>query len=289
MTEELSYHVDGTLVPASEATVSVDDRGFRYGDGAFETLRAYGGDVFAWDAHADRLERTCETLSLAHGLSRTDLRSRIDETLTANDIADAYVRLSISRGVQPGKLTPQQQVDPTVVIYVSPLPRGGLEGEPVWDGSATLETVDIRRIPDEALPASAKTHNYLNGVLARTELSPDADEALLCDLDGHVAEGTTSTLFFVTDGELHTPSLEGPVLPGITRQVVLELAAEAGVSVGEDRYGLADVRAADELFLTNTTWEIRPVATLDGRTVGPGPVTDLLARRFDERIEAECY
>ena len=154
---ERQYHVDGELVPASEATVSVDDRGFRYGDAAFETMRAYGGTILDWERHCERLERTCETLSLEHGLADDDLRGRIDETLAANDVVDAYVRLSITRGVQPGTLTPQPAVDPTVVIYVKPLPRGGLEGEPVWDAPATVRTVETRRIPDDAVPASAKT------------------------------------------------------------------------------------------------------------------------------------
>ncbi|SDQ32358.1 aminotransferase class IV [Natronobacterium texcoconense] len=289
MTDDLIYHVDGDLVPASEATVSVDDRGFRYGDAAFETLRAYGGTVFEWERHVERLEATCDTLSLEHGLSPADLRERIDETLAANDLADAYVRLSITRGVQPGKLTPQPEVDPTVVIYVKPLPRGGLEGAPVWDEPATLETVETRKIPDAALPASAKTHNYLNGILARTELSSEVDEALLLDADGHAAEGTTSNLFFVRDDVLHTPSTDGPVLPGITREVVLELADEAEIPTREGTYDLEDILAADEAFLTNRTWGLRPVAGVDGRAIGGGPVTDRLSRLYDERVEERCY
>ncbi|SER57714.1 aminotransferase class IV [Natrinema salaciae] len=289
MTDDDIYHVDGDLVPASEATVSVDDRGFRYGDAAFETMRAYGGTIFAWDDHAARLERTCEALSLAHGLDASDLRARIDETLAANDLADAYVRLSITRGVQPGKLTPQPEVDPTVVIYVKPLPRGGLEGDPVWDGPATVETVETRRVPDEAIPAAAKTHNYLNGILARAELEAGIDEALVCDLEGRIAEGATSNLFFVRDGELHTPTTDGPVLPGITRDIVRELAQDAGLSVREGRYEPVDVLAADEAFLTNRTWELRPVASLDGRAIGGGPVTDRLSALYDDRVEESCY
>ncbi|WP_049900725.1 aminotransferase class IV [Natrinema sp. J7-1] len=289
MTDDLIYHVDGDLVPASEATVSVDDRGFRYGDAAFETLRAYGGGVFAWDAHVERLERTCEALSLAHGLSAADLRARIDETLAANDLADAYVRLSITRGVQPGKLTPAPEVDPTVVVYVSPLPRGGLEGGPVWNSPATVETVETRRIPDEALPAAAKTHNYLNGILARAELAADSDEALLCDLEGRVTEGATSNLCFVRDGAIHTPTTDGPVLPGITRDIVLELAREDGIPVREGRYEPADVLEADEAVLTNRTWELRPIATLDGHAIGGGPITERLAGLYDERVEESCY
>ncbi|AGB33052.1 aminotransferase class IV [Natrinema pellirubrum DSM 15624] len=289
MTDDPIYHVDGDLAPASEATVSVDDRGFRYGDAAFETLRAYGGTVFAWDAHRERLERTCEALSLEHGLAAADLRERIDETLAANDLADAYVRLSITRGVQPGKLTPAPEVDPTVVVYAKPLPRGGVEGEPVWDGPATVETVDTRRVPNESIPTAAKTHNYLNGILARTELEPGSDEALMCDLEGRIAEGATSNLCFVRNGTLHTPTTDGPVLPGITRGIVLELAREAGIPVREGRYEPAAVRAADEALLTNRTWELRPIETVDGHAIGGGPITDRLARLYDERVERICY
>ncbi|MFU8868976.1 aminotransferase class IV [Natronococcus sp.] len=289
MSDDRVYHVDGELVPEAEATVSVDDRGFRYGDAAFETLRAYGGTVLDWAAHRERLEGTCDALSLEHGLSGSELRDRIDEMLAANDLADAYVRLSITRGVQPGKLTPQPEVDPTVVVYVKPLPRGGLEGDPVWDGPATVRNVETRRIPDAALPSGAKTHNYLNGILARAELEGEADEALLSDLEGNVAEGATSNLFFVRDGRVCTPTTDGDVLPGITRRTVLELAREAGLEVEAGSYEPAAVLEADEAFLTNRTWELRPIGSLDGVELGGGPVTDRLSRLYDEHVESVCY
>jgi len=284
----LCYHVDGEVVPASEATVSVRDRGFMYGDAAFETLRAYGGEPFEWDAHATRLANTCEALSLAHGLGRAALRDRVDETLAANDLDDAYVKLSITRGVQPGRLTPDPEVDPTVVVVVEPLPRGGRERTPVWDDHATVQTVTTRRPPTEVLPAHAKTHNYLNGILARTELH-DADEALQFDGEGNVAEGATSNVFFVDDDGLHTPSLSGPILPGVTRKVVLDLARDVEVPVTEGTYRPEDVREAREAFLTNSTWELRPVAAVDGIEVGGGPVTELLRRRFGNYVEANYY
>ncbi|GAB3680888.1 aminodeoxychorismate lyase [Salinarchaeum chitinilyticum] len=283
------YHVNGELVPAESATVSVADRGFQYGDGAFETLRAYGGEIFEWDAHADRLDRTCEALSIDHGLEREDLRERIDETLEANDLADAYVKCSITRGVQPGKLTPQPEVDPTVVVYVKPLPRGGVDGESVWTDPATLQTVKTRRVPDAAIPADAKTHNYLNGILARAELIEDADEALVRDTDGAVVEGAASNVFFVHDDALHTPSATRDLLPGITRRIVIDLAEDAGVPVRTGTYEPSDVREAREAFVTNTTWEIRPVDQVDGISVGGGAVTELLARLFDERVEELHY
>ncbi len=285
----MKYHVDGELVPESEATVSVRDRGFMYGDAAFETMRAYGGSIFEWDAHADRLTDTCETLGIDHGIDDVELRERVLDTLQANDLTDAYVKLSISRGVQPGKLTPGPTTDPTVVVIVSELPRGGTDGEPVWDGPATVQTTMTRRIPDAAIPADAKTHNYLNGILARMELIEDADEALVRDTDGYVAEGATSNVFFVGEDGLHTPSLDGPVLPGITRTVVIELADEADIPIYTGQYTPDDVRSASEAFLTNSTWELRPIETLDGIEIGSGPVTRLLSRRFDARVDREHY
>ena len=289
----LRYHVDGDLVPREEATVPVDDRGFRYGDAAFETMRAYGGEVFEWDRHAARLERTCGTLGMPDAVPG-DLPVRVAETLDANDLGDAYVRVSVTRGVQPGKLTPREAVDPTVLVVVKGLPRGGLDGEDVWDGPAVVQSVRTRRVPDAALPAGAKTHNYLNGILARLELrraSTDThrpDEALMRDVEGNVAEGATSNVFFVEDGTLRTPE-PGDLLPGITREVVLELAEAESFPVETGRYAVDDVRDADEAFLTNSTWELRPVESIDGIAVGGGPITALLRRLYDERVEARCY
>jgi branched-chain amino acid aminotransferase len=283
----MRFHVNGALVPEDEATISVRDRGFLYGDAAFETLRAYGGTPFRWDAHAERLAGTCDLLGIDHGLGDADLRRRVDETLAANDLDEAYVRLSVTRGVQPGKLTPLPVDEPGVVVIVAELPRGGTDGDPVWDGPVTAETVGVERIPDAAIPARAKTHNYLNGILARRDT--DADAALMLDGEGSLAEGATSNLFFVADDRLHTPSLDGPVLPGITRRVVLDLAADLGVPTETGRYEPDALRAADEAFLTNSTWELRPVASVDGTAVGGGPVTERLAAAFDRLVDAEHY
>ena len=282
----MQYHVNGRLVDKREAAVSVEDRGFQYGDAAFETLRAYGGTVFEWEAHRDRLENTCETLGMAEAVP-ADLHDRIRTTLNANALDDAYVRASVTRGVQAGKLTPAAEVDPTVVVVVKPLPRGGVDGASVWDDPADVRTVETRRIPEAAMPADAKTHNYLDGILARLELrGTDADEALVRDVEGYVAEGATSNVFLVDDGVLRTPALSGPILPGVTRAVVLDITEGLGLPVETGRYGVDDLRSADEAFLTNTTWEVRPVASVDGVAVGGGPITDRLASAFDRRVEA---
>ncbi|MFB6074383.1 MAG: aminotransferase class IV [Haloarculaceae archaeon] len=290
----MQYHVDGDLIEAERASVSVRDRGFMYGDAAFETLRVYGGDPFEWAAHRERLQRTAETLGFGEAVP-DDLRTRVEETLAANDLTEASVRLSVTRGVQPGKLTPDPEVDPTVVVTVADLPRGGAAGERAWDDPADVQTVRTRRAPDAALPADAKTHNYLNGILGRLELrraataDRRADECLLRDLEDNVVEGATSNLFFVSNEGLRTPAADLDLLPGVTRSVVLDLAREESFPVETGRYGVDAVREADEAFLTNSTWEIRPVATVDGIEVGDGPITRLLQRLFDERVEREHY
>jgi len=288
------YHVNGDLVPAAEAAISVADRGFKYGDAAFETLRAYGGTPLAWDAHHERLVRTAETLGFADAVPE-DLRKRVGRTLAENDLEDAYVRVSVTRGVQPGKLTPDPDVDPGVVVLVKELPRGGQEGTRVWDEPATVQTVRTRKAASDAIPADAKTHNYLNGLLGRIELrrsaggGTPADECLLRDHADHVVEGATSNLFFVSDDGLRTPSADLDLLPGITRDIVLELANEEDFPVETGRYGVDAVRNADEAFLTNSTWEIRPIATIDGIDVGGGPMTTLLQRLFDDYVERTHY
>ena len=281
------FHVDGEIVPAKEATVSVRDRGFMYGDAGFETVRVYGGEPFEWEQHASRLVNTCETLGFGNAVPpASDLRERVVETVTANDLTDAYTRLSVTRGVQPGNLTPAASVDPTIVVVVSELPRGGVDGERVWGGPATVQTAETRRVPDAAIPARLKTHNYLNGILGRLELG-SSDEALFLSVDDFVTEGATSNLFFVRDGTLCTPTTELPLLPGVTRDVVLELTD--GIPVETGRYDPTVFEDVDEVFLTNSTWELRPVETLDEWSFDVGPVTRRLQRRFDEYVEAQCY
>lgn len=282
-----TFCVDGELVPASSAAVPVTDRGFKYGDAAFETLRAYGGDPFAWDEHMDRLYHTCDLLAFEPGYDRSELRALINRTLAANDLTEAYIRLSISRGSHSGKLDPPDDPDPLLVILVSELPRGGTDGTDVWEAPATADIVDTRRVPDAALPSAAKTHNYLNGILARDEST--ADETVMLDADGHLTEGATSNLFFCTDDTLRTPSLSGSVLPGITRDLVIDLARDCGFDVETGSYTPAALSEADCAFFTNTTWEIRPIERVGDRVYGDRSITDTLSTAFNEYVESAHY
>ncbi|MFP4218711.1 MAG: aminotransferase class IV [Salinarchaeum sp.] len=281
------YHVNGDLVPKDEATVSVRDRGFMYGDAAFETLRVYNGTPFALAAHLDRLAATCRAMALDHGLTREDLRERIETTIAANDVEEAYCKLSISRGPQPGTVTPDPVAEPTVVVYVAELPRGGTEGTPVWSDPATVEIASTQVPSDAALPADAKTHNYLPNVIARAN-HPAADEVLMGDAEGHLLEGAASNVFFVREETIHTPEATLDLLPGITRDVVLDLATPEYTTV-EGTYHPDDLADADEVFLTNSTWEIRPVTRVDDRSFAVGPVTRKLIDRFNRYIEDRHY
>lgn len=286
MTDSI-YHVNGDLVPAAEATISVEDRGFLHGDAAFETVRAYGGSVFAWDAHRERLENTCASLGMADAVP-ADLRDRVRETLAANEFENAALRVSVTRGVQPGTFPPRSDVNPTVIVLARPLPRGGLKGESVWEEPATVATIETGRTDSAAIHTGRRTHGYLNGILAGVEPDRQVDDALFFDADGAILKGATSDLFFVENGTLKTPR-EGEFLPEVTRSVVLDIASEESFPVEEGRYDADTVRRADEVFLTNTTWEVRPVGKLNRRNMEVGPITRLLSRLFRKRIESEHY
>jgi branched-chain amino acid aminotransferase len=281
--------MDGEVVPAAEAMVPVTDRGFMYGDGVFETLRSYGGQIFAWEQHSRRLRSGCERLGIELGVDDGTLGSWVDALLAANEITEAYLKIMVSRGVTAGRLRPSQGASATVVIVCEPLTRGGHEGAPSWQTPAKCAVVETQRTPDAAVPSGLKPLAYLNGIIAHLAAPGWADEPLLCDLAGHVTEGAVSNLFIVTDAGLQTPPAAGDLLAGVTRTVVCELAAGEGLPVVEDPITPELLYAADEAFLTNTTWEIRPVERVDAVHYEPGPVTALLRHRYDAEIEEFAY
>lgn len=285
----LRYHVDGDLVAAGSAGISVHDRGFLYGDAVVETLRAYDGTVFRWDAHADRIEAASAALSMDHGHSATELKRRVDETLAANRTDDVRLRLSITRGTDSKTLTPAAEFDPTVVIQVTPLPPGGPDGDPVWDAPATLQTVKTRRIPDDAVPVAAQTHTALDRVLARAELRvSDADEAVMLESDGRVVGGASAALF-VLDGEALLAPGRDVGAAAVLRAEVLDIAGSEGIPIQDGPVSPDDLRDAVEGFVAHPVWGIRPIGTVDGIAVGGGPATTLIRRVFDRRVERECH
>ncbi|AWB26869.1 aminotransferase class IV [Halococcoides cellulosivorans] len=284
----MTCYLDGRLVPEDRATVSVRDRGFRYGDAIYETVRLYDGAIDAWPAHAARLERSLAALGIAIERTPADLRAAIRATALANDARDGAARLSITRGADSGRLTPTES-DPTVVVTATPLDRGGLGAE--WPEFASAVIVDRQRIPDAARPSHAKVAASVTDVLARREARDrGADEALLQDATGRVVEGATSNLFVVRSDQVVTPPLAGPILPGVTRQQVCDLCADLGLDLLTRAPTPEECRDADEAFLTNATQAIRPIDRIDDRPIeAPGPITRRLARAFDAGIEARHY
>ncbi len=280
-------HVNGLFHPERSARISVLDRGFLYGDGLFETMRAYGGRVFCLDEHLHRLRRSLEMIFLELPVTDKELESAVLTTVGINACPDTIVRLMVSRGVQAAGPAIDDTAAPTWVVLTRPLP-------PLPE-TAYTEGVRIALFPRSAvrtsgLDAQVKSCNYLSHIVIR-ELAArrSAEEGIFMDPGGRITEGTMSNLFLVKEGRLKTPALDPHVLPGITRQVVLELARESGVPCDETGLLADDVYRADEVFLTNSAIEILPVRAADGRPIGeavPGELTRSLCGRFRERVQS---
>jgi branched-chain amino acid aminotransferase len=273
--------VNGRLQRATEACVSIFDRGLLYGDGIFETFRIYDGRPFRLDDHLRRLARSARSIGLRLPHPAGWFRRQIVALLDANQLPDALIRLTITRGVGPAGLEVPATVSPTIMLFARPftgypaaLSRRGL----------TVIIANLRRAPPNATPPHAKNLNYLVGILAKRDASRRrAHDALLLSVEGHLCEGTTSNLFFVRGGTLYTPSQRTGLLAGITRHVILGLARRLHIPVRQGLFPPNKLLTADELFLTNTSYEVMPVVRVDGRRIGtgrPGPVTRRLHHAF---------
>jgi branched-chain amino acid aminotransferase len=282
-------HLNGRLVPEDEGVVSVFDRGFLFGDGVFESMRSYAGRVFRLAPHLDRLGRSAALAGLPGSPSRDHLEAAVGDLLQANGLADARLRLTLTRG--PGRPGDYVGADgpPTVVISASPYagPAAALveEGVPV--------TVAARRaVPADCLDPAIKSLSRMASVLARREAdAKGAFETILLDAAGRLTEGTSSNVFLVAGGRLLTPAAPRGALPGVTRAAVLEAAAAAGIAAQETDLPAERLAAAEEVFLTNSSWEVLPVSRVDGRPVGrgrPGTVTRELLARYRALVRREC-
>ncbi|KPK46631.1 MAG: hypothetical protein AMJ77_05620 [Dehalococcoidia bacterium SM23_28_2] len=264
-------YLNGELVEREGAAVSALDRGLLYGYGLFETMRSYGGRVFRLEAHYQRLCQGAAVLAIPVPLSLEDLKEAVDGVLRRNRVADASLRLTLTAG---------SAADATAILFARPLTD--YPPELYRRGMAAVVSA-VRR--NETSPLSGvKSLNYLENLLAREDARRrGADEAILLNTRGFVAEGSASNVFLVQEGRLVTPSLESGVLAGITRQAVLELAAAAGLQTVESQVELSAFQEASEVFLTGSVMEVMPLTRLDGRPLGsgkPGPVTKRLRRLY---------
>lgn len=273
--------IDGEIVPIGEARVPVLDHGLLYGDGIFEGLRIYGGRVFRLSDHMKRLSTGARALGLELPGGVSSIEKIVLDTARAYARPEAYVRLIVTRGEGELGVDPFSCPTPRVICIVSAI---SLFSEEKMRHGLDLVTVSLRRPPADVLDPAVKSLNYLNSVLAKREARlRGADEALILNQQGMVAEAAVANVFMVRDGALRTPPVTDGALPGITRASVIELAEAAGLPLREATLGRVDLLGADEVFLTGSGARIVPVASLDGQPIGEPahfPITQQLTEAF---------
>jgi len=274
--------LNGRLLPEEQAVVSVLDRGFLYGDGLFETIRVSRGAPFRWRDHLERLEAGARLLRLAIPCPADELRARVDQLISANQMPEALLRLTISRGVGPRGYSPKGADRPTLAMTLHPAPELNAQSPPLW----RVVTSSFRLPSDEQL-ARFKTCNKLPQIMARAEAEgAGADEALLLNTNGHVVEASTSNLFWIAGNTFCTPPLTSGILAGVTRIVVLELCRKLGWPAREAAIAPAELLRAQAIFLSLSSWGVVEVTALDGRPVARSPLVPRLQAAYAEALLA---
>ncbi|MFA7342923.1 MAG: branched-chain-amino-acid transaminase [Terrimicrobiaceae bacterium] len=283
----MKIYIDGEFYDKENAKISVFDHGLLYGDGVFEGIRFYNGRVFRLGEHMARLFDSAKAICLDVGMEAGKMSEALLETIRRNDLRDGYVRLVVTRGCGDLGLNPALCPRATVFIIASKIT---LYPPDKYENGLHLVTCATRRIAHGALSPMVKSLNYLNNILAKIEAQQaGAGEGLMLNEQGYVAECTGDNIFTVKNGRISTPPISSGALAGVTRAVVLEIAAESGIPVGEPDMTRYDIYTADESFLTGTAAEVIPVVRLDNRIIGtgtPGPVTKRLISRYHELTAA---
>jgi len=278
-------YLNGRFVPKEQALVSVFDHGYLYGDGIYETMRAYSGKLFLLDRHLARLQHSADAISLKLPLTVSGIADALNEAVRINTLREAYVRIQISRGPGDIGLDPALCPVPTMVIAAKPFKD---YPQAFFEKGVSVAIVNTRRNHPLALDPSIKGTNFLNNILAKIEsIRTGAYEAIMLNWEGHVAEGTISNIFHIKSGVLVTPALHVGILEGVTRGLVLDLAARANISVREAAFPPRELLDADECFITNSTMEVMPVTRIDNQPVGsgrPGPITATLMAAYRNEV-----
>jgi branched-chain amino acid aminotransferase len=278
--------VNGAFVPADAAAISVRDRGLTLADGVFETMRVHGGQIFRQERHLQRLGRGLMVLDFP---PIPDLHRWLHEATLALGAADGSIRLTVTRGTASGGWASPTDARPTVIVTAAPLPQFPAE---IYERGLTVGIAGGRR-NEHAITAGLKTLAFTDSVVALIDAHRrGADDALFLDTAGHLSEATASNLFILRGRDLITPPDSCGVLPGITRLVVMELAASEGLTVAQHPIDTSDLLAADEAFLTSTLRGIAPIVQLqDNSTIGtgaPGALTTRLRAAYTALVAREC-
>ena len=284
----MKIYLDGKYLDAAKAKISVFDHGLLYGDGVFEGIRLYKGNVFRLEEHLERFEYSAKAILLKLPLSRQKMSEVVCETCRRNKLSDGYIRLVATRGVGDLGLSPWLCPKPTVFVIANKI---NLYPKEFYSKGLEIVTVPTRRMNPAALSPAVKSLNYLNNILAKIEARQfGALEAIMLNDQGFVAECTGDNVFIVHKGKLYTPSSQQGALKGITRSAIIDIAEEIGVPIEEHDLTRYDLWNADECFLTGTAAEVIPVVKLDGREIGngkPGPVFERVLAAFHRRVLAE--
>jgi branched-chain amino acid aminotransferase len=287
MAEQWIY-MNGDYVTKEDAKVSVFDHGFLYGDGIFEGIRIYDGNIFRCKEHLDRLYDSAKSIMLDIPLTYVEMREALVETLRKNGLRDGYIRLVVSRG--PGNLgiDPQRCERAWVIIIVQQLAI--YPEEAYRDGLRSISVSQRRNIPD-ALSPKIKSLNYMNNILVKIQSNlAGVGEAIMLNAQGYVAEGSSDNIFIVKRGVAYTPPTYLGALEGVTRGAIMDLCARLGYTLKEEPFTLHDVYVADEVFFTGTAAEVIAVREVDGRIIGEGragPVTTHLLEEFRKIVTVE--
>jgi branched-chain amino acid aminotransferase len=282
--QKLLIYIDGEFYPEDEAKISVFDHGLLYGDGIFEGIRVYNGRIFKLDEHIERLYESAKTVGIEVPLSKKEFKRAIIEVVRKNNLKNAYIRPIVTRGRGRLGLDPRHCQKPTVIIIPQRLEEYPLTVAAKKAVRAIVSS--IRRNPPFCLPPMVKSLNYQNNILAKLEaIRAGVDEAIMLDWMGYVCEGTGDNIFIVKNGVLVTPPIYASILPGITRQTIIDIAKRLKIEVSERNITIHDLYNADEVFLTATGIEIVPVVEIDGRKIGrgePGPVFIRIKEQFEK-------
>jgi branched-chain amino acid aminotransferase len=268
--QHLKIYLDGVFVDEPDAKVSVFDHGLLYGDGVFEGIRFYNGRVFLLEEHLDRLYDSAKAILLTIPLDRDTMRAAVLETCRQNNLRDGYIRLVITRGKGDLGLNPNKCHKPTVFIIAATIE---LYPEKYYTEGLRVNTVPTQRVSAAAVSPAIKSLNYLNNILAKIEGNLyGAQESILLNQQGFIAECTADNIFVVKKDQIFTPHVSDGALGGITRRLMFDLAREMGREIREVNLTRYDLFVADELFLTGTGAEVVPISEVDGRKIGPGHV-----------------
>ena len=269
-----TVYLNGDYLDEANAALAASERAFLYGEGLFETLAAYGGRIFRLEKHMNRFRRSAADLGIAVPLEPAQAGAMFEKLMERNGLSDAYLRLTLSPGRAPG-MVPQEPGEPTVFAVARPLKRYPAD---LYERGARIVTSRYYLGP----LARHKTLSYFTNTRARREaVEKGADEVILFDRGGNPAECSASNLFVAKEGRVTTPSLDSGILPGITREEVIEICRGERIPVEERIVLLEELRSADEVFLTNTLMGVLGAASVDDVSLPPD-------RPFTARL-AECY